>query len=133
MAQYLFKDFLYVGLTQLLQLNWHEIVGVTTNSITPATTNTVDIGSSSLKYKDLHSAGNALVGGTLGVTGNTTLSSLNSTTSSLGSVTVAQADVTTVLLTVSLLAATLLPRSLVQRFCKQVVLLAILLAMLQEM
>ena len=67
---------------------WHEIVAVTTNTITPATTNTVDIGSSSLKYKDLHLAGNALVGGTLGVTGLSTLASLNSTTSTLGSVTV---------------------------------------------
>ena len=65
---------------------WSEVVGVTTNAITPETTNTVDIGSSSLKYKDLHLAGNALVGGTLGVTGLSTLASLNSTTSTLGSV-----------------------------------------------
>ncbi len=43
------------------------VVGATT--VTPKTTNTVDIGSSSLKFKDLHMAGNALVGGTLGVTG----------------------------------------------------------------
>ena len=67
---------------------WSEVVAVTTNTITPETTNTVDIGSSSLKYKDLHLAGNALVGGTLGVTGLSTLASLNSTTSTLGSVTV---------------------------------------------
>jgi hypothetical protein len=43
------------------------VVGATT--VTPKTTNTVDIGSSSLKFKDLHMAGNALIGGTLGVTG----------------------------------------------------------------
>jgi len=67
---------------------WSEVVGVTTNSITPETTNTVDIGSTTKKYKDLHLAGNALVGGTMGVTGLSTLASLNSTTSTLGSVTV---------------------------------------------
>ena len=67
---------------------WHEIVANTGTSLTPSVTNTVDIGSSSLKYKDLHLAGNALIGGTLGVTGLSTLASLNSTTSTLGSVTV---------------------------------------------
>jgi hypothetical protein len=67
---------------------WHEIVANTGTSITPETTNTVDIGSSSLKYKDFHLAGNALMGGTLGVAGLSTLASLNSTTSTLGSVTV---------------------------------------------
>ncbi len=68
---------------------WHEIVAITgANTIVPATTNTVDIGSSSLKYKDLHLGSNALIGGTLGVTGLSTLASLNSTTSTLGSVTV---------------------------------------------
>ena len=74
---------------------WSEVVGVTTNAITPETTNTVDIGSSSLKYKDLHLAGNALIGGTLGVTGNTTLSnaSLSGTLGVTGLSTLAQADV----------------------------------------
>ncbi len=67
---------------------WHEIVANTGTSLTPSVTNTIDIGSSTLKYKDLHLAGNALVGGTLGVTGLSTLASLNSTTSTLGSVTV---------------------------------------------
>ena len=67
---------------------WHEIVAVASNTITPETTNTVDIGSTAKKYKDLHLAGNALIGGTLGVTGLSTLASLNSTTSTLGSVTV---------------------------------------------
>jgi hypothetical protein len=56
---------------------WSEVVGVTANSITPATTNTVDIGSASLTYKDLHLGSNALVGGTLGVTGLSTLASVD--------------------------------------------------------
>ena len=73
---------------------WHEIVANTGTSITPETTNTVDIGSSSLKYKDLHLAGNALMGGTLGVTGITTLGTLNGTTANIsGLSTLAQADV----------------------------------------
>ena len=73
---------------------WHEIVAVTTNTITPAVTNTVDIGSSTLKYKDLHLAGSALMGGTLGVTGITTLGTLNGTTANIsGLSTLAQADV----------------------------------------
>ena len=42
--------------------------------LAPKTTNTVDIGSSGLKFKDLFLAGNASVGGTLAVTGTTTLS-----------------------------------------------------------
>jgi len=61
---------------------WHEVVANTGTSITPTVTNTVDIGSSSLKYKDLHLAGNA------NVAGISTLAQLNSTTSTLGSVTV---------------------------------------------
>jgi len=67
---------------------WRQVVANDGLKIVPETTNTIDIGSSSLKYKDLHLAGNALVGGTLGVTGLSTLASLNSTTSTLGSVTV---------------------------------------------
>lgn len=43
------------------------VVGALT--VTPKITNTVDIGSSSLKFKDLYLAGNASFGGTLGVTG----------------------------------------------------------------
>tara|TARA_Y100001934_G_C12353223_1_gene776577 strand:+ start:157 stop:2028 length:1872 start_codon:yes stop_codon:yes gene_type:complete len=67
---------------------WRQIVANDGLKIVPETTNTIDIGSSTLQYKDLHLAGNALVGGTLGVTGLSTLASLNSTTSTLGSVTV---------------------------------------------
>jgi len=47
------------------------VVGAT--AVTPKTTNTVDIGSSSLKFKDLFLAGNASIGGTLAVTGVATL------------------------------------------------------------
>jgi len=67
---------------------WRQVVANDGLKIVPETTNTIDIGSSSLKYKDIHLAGNALIGGTLGVTGLSTLASLNSTTSTLGSVTV---------------------------------------------
>ena len=67
---------------------WRQVVANDGLKIVPETTNTIDIGSSTLQYKDLHLAGNALVGGTLGVTGLSTLASLNSTTSTLGSVTV---------------------------------------------
>jgi len=44
-------------------------VVVGTGSITPKTTNVVDIGSNSLKFKNLNLAGNAVIGGTLDVTG----------------------------------------------------------------
>jgi hypothetical protein len=63
-----------------------EVVGptqdvvITATTMRPKTTNTVDVGTSSLKYKDVHSAGtafltianisgNTTIGGTLGVTG----------------------------------------------------------------
>lgn len=49
-------------------------VTVSASLLAPKTTNTVDIGSSSLKFKDLYLAGNASIGGTLAVTGATTLS-----------------------------------------------------------
>lgn len=42
-------------------------------AVTPKTTNLVDIGSGSLKFKDLYMAGNASIGGTLAVTGVATL------------------------------------------------------------
>lgn len=63
-----------------------EVIGpsqdivATASLLRPKTNNTVDLGTTSLKYKDLHMAGtaaiatNATVGGTLGVTGATTLS-----------------------------------------------------------
>ena len=64
-----------------------EVIGpsqdivATASLLRPKTNNAVDLGTSSLKYKDLHMQGtaaiatNATVGGTLGVTGATTLSS----------------------------------------------------------
>jgi len=48
-------------------------VVVTIAAMYPKTTNTVDLGTSSLKYKDAFFAGNETVGGTLAVTGVTTL------------------------------------------------------------
>jgi len=48
-------------------------VVVSISSMSPKTTNTIDLGTSSLKYKDAYLAGNASVGGTLAVTGVATL------------------------------------------------------------
>ena len=64
---------------------WYEAVGQTAVSITPETTNTVDIGSTTNRYKDLYLSGsisgtsNATFGGTLNVTGTTTLTDVNAT------------------------------------------------------
>jgi len=63
-----------------------EVIGpsqdivATVSVLRPKTNNAIDLGTTSLKYKDLHMQGtaaiatNATVGGTLGVTGATTLS-----------------------------------------------------------
>jgi hypothetical protein len=48
-------------------------VVVSISSMSPKTTNTIDLGTSALKYKDAYLAGNASVGGTLAVTGVATL------------------------------------------------------------
>ena len=66
---------------------WNEVVGVdsATSKIYPETTNTVDIGSTANRYKDLYLSGsisgtaNATFGGTLNVTGTTTLTDVNAT------------------------------------------------------
>ena len=66
---------------------WNEVVGVdsATSKIYPETTNTVDIGSTTNRYKDLYLSGsisgtaNATFGGTLNVTGTTTLTDVNAT------------------------------------------------------
>jgi len=50
-----------------------EQVRIQDGAIVPITTNDVDFGTSSLKFKDIHLAGNGTVGGTFGVTGNVTL------------------------------------------------------------
>ncbi len=96
---------------------------VTTSLLRPKTNNTVDLGSSSLKYKDLHMAGtaaiatNATVGGTLGVTGATTLSStlavtgvttLSGNLAANGNVTLGNADTDTVTVTADV-ASNLIP------------------------
>jgi hypothetical protein len=46
---------------------------VSASAVTPKTTNTLDLGTSILKFKDFNLAGNALIAGTLGVTGVATL------------------------------------------------------------
>ncbi len=48
-------------------------VTISSTLLAPKTTNTVDIGSSALKFKDLFLAGNSSIGGTLAVTGVATL------------------------------------------------------------
>ena len=66
---------------------WNEVVGVNsvTNAISPETTNTVDIGSTTNRYKDLYLEGsisgtaNATFGGTLNVTGLATFVDVNAT------------------------------------------------------
>jgi hypothetical protein len=57
----------------ILVLGPTQDVVVGASAVTPKTTNTVDVGSSSLKFKDLWLAGNASIGGTLAVTGVATL------------------------------------------------------------
>ena len=47
-------------------------VTISTTVLGVKTTNTVDLGTSSLKFKDFYLAGNALIGGTLGVTSTAT-------------------------------------------------------------
>jgi hypothetical protein len=54
---------------------WREIVQINTNNtITPETTNTVDIGTTTLRYRDIFLSRNADVGGNLAVTGTLTAS-----------------------------------------------------------
>ncbi len=60
--------------------NWNSV----NEDLLPDTDNTHDIGSSSLKFKDLYLAGNASVGGTLEVTGTTTLATTTATILSVG-------------------------------------------------
>lgn len=69
----------------ILALGPTQDVVVSTGSITPKTTNIVDIGSNSLKFKNLNLAGNAVIDGTLNVTGIATFTAqpvLSSLTSS---------------------------------------------------
>ena len=73
---------------------WRELVQVlNSNSILPATTDTVDLGSNTVRYQDLFlsggiaASGNATFGGTLNVTGITTLSTLNATTANITNIT----------------------------------------------
>ena len=56
----------------ITKLGPSQNVTVSTTVLGVATTNTVDLGTSSLKFKDFYLAGNALIGGTLGVTSTAT-------------------------------------------------------------
>jgi len=53
----------------IVKLGPSNDVTISATLLAPKTTNTVDLGSSSLRYKDLYLAGNAAIAGTLGVTG----------------------------------------------------------------
>ena len=57
----------------ILALGPTQDVTISSSILGVKTTNTVDIGSNSLKFKDLYLAGNASIGGTLGITGVATL------------------------------------------------------------
>jgi hypothetical protein len=57
----------------ITSLGPNQDVTISATLLAPKTTNTVDIGSSALKFKDLFLAGNGSVGGTLAVTGVATL------------------------------------------------------------
>jgi hypothetical protein len=57
----------------ILALGPTQDVTISSTILGAKTTNTVDIGSNSLKFKDLYLAGNASIGGTLSITGVATL------------------------------------------------------------
>jgi hypothetical protein len=78
---------------------WFEAVGQTATELSPEVTNTVSLGTTTNRYKDLFLSGsidgtqNATFGGTLNVTGTTTVGTLNGTTASVtGLTTLAQVD-----------------------------------------
>ena len=73
--------------------SWHEVVSNTGAVFSPETTNVVDIGTTGNRYKDLYLSGNATFGGTLNVTGVTTVGTINGTTATVsGLTTLAQVD-----------------------------------------
>ena len=73
---------------------WHEIVANTGTVLAPETHNTVDIGTSAVRYKDFYLAGNADVDGTLNVLGTTTATHIDTgTITSTGLGTFATVDV----------------------------------------
>jgi predicted NAD-dependent protein-ADP-ribosyltransferase YbiA (DUF1768 family) len=57
----------------ILALGPVQDVTISTSVLGVKTTNTVDLGTTGLRFKDFYLAGNASIGGTLGVTGNVTL------------------------------------------------------------
>ena len=60
--------------------NWHEMVANTGTVLAPETHNTVDIGTTAVRYKDFFLAGNADVDGTLNVLGTTTTTHIDTGT-----------------------------------------------------
>tara|TARA_B100000767_G_scaffold162001_1_gene152080 strand:- start:50 stop:1921 length:1872 start_codon:yes stop_codon:yes gene_type:complete len=73
---------------------WHEIVANTGTVLAPETHNTVDIGTTAVRYKDFYLAGNADVDGTLNVLGTTTATHIDTgTITSTGLGTFATVDV----------------------------------------
>ena len=78
---------------------WFEAVGQTATELSPEVTNTIDLGTTTNRYKDLYLSGsidgtqNATFGGTLNVTGTTTVGTINGTTASVtGLTTLSQVD-----------------------------------------
>ena len=67
----------------ITSLGPNQDVTISATLLAPKTTNTVDIGSSALKFKDLFLAGNGSVGGTLAVTGVATFSAGSASTPAL--------------------------------------------------
>ena len=72
---------------------WFEAVGQTATELSPEVTNTIDLGTTTNRYKDLYLSGsidgtqNATFGGTLNVTGTTTVGTLNGTTATVSGLT----------------------------------------------
>jgi hypothetical protein len=72
---------------------WFEAVGQTATELSPEVTNTIDLGTATNRYKDLYLSGsidgtqNATFGGTLNVTGTTTVGTINGTTATVSGLT----------------------------------------------
>jgi hypothetical protein len=72
---------------------WFEAVGQTATELSPEVTNTIDLGTTTNRYKDLYLSGsidgtqNATFGGTLNVTGTTTVGTINGTTATVSGLT----------------------------------------------
>lgn len=89
-----------------------SVPGALGASIVPSVNNTYNLGSSSYKWKDLHLAGNVLIGGTLGVTGASALAAVSGTTGTFSS-TFNATGVTTFGSTVGVTGTTTLTKALI--------------------